>query len=130
MGKLITLNLSQEGKTFVSFMLLYFRPGWVKELNARTDHSRWQYVTSEVVRIAHNGDYEQVNRSFEMPAYFLSWSLNSGRVNGATHLAVRQMDVKTVLSLIAALRDQNITGDAVARYLMELNLQPMREVLA
>jgi hypothetical protein len=39
------------------------------------------------------------------------------------------MDVKTILSLIAAIRDQNITGDAVARYLMGLNLQPMREVL-
>jgi hypothetical protein len=86
MATSITFHLSQDAKTFVSFMLRYFRTGWVRELNARTDHSRWQYVTSEVVRIAHNGDYEQVNRSFEMPAYFLSWSLNSGRVNGATHL--------------------------------------------
>ena len=107
-------------------MLHQFGPKWVRELDARTDNSRWQSVTSEVVRIAHQGDYEQVPISFEMPAYYLSWVLNSGRVNGATHLAIRQMNARAILQLIAAIRDRKLQGNKVARFLMDLRQEGSR----
>jgi hypothetical protein len=126
MATLAVRRLSSDAKTFVAFMLRYFGTSRVRELDARTDNSRWQYVTSEVVRIAHHGDYEQVPTSFEMPAYYLSWVLNSGRVNGATHLAIRQMDARAILQLIAAIRDRKLHGNEVARFLMDLQQEGSR----
>jgi hypothetical protein len=75
-------------------------------------------MISEVVRIAHQGDYEQVPTSFEMLAYYLSWVLISGRVNGATHLATLQMEARAILQLIAAIRERKLHGNEVTRFLM------------
>ena len=119
-------HLSSDAKTFVAFMLRYLGTSRVRELDARTDNSRWQYVASEVVCIAHQGDYEQVPTSFEMPAYYLSWVLNSGRVNGATHLAIRQMDARAILQLIAVIRARKLHGNEVARFLMDLQQEGSR----
>ena len=65
MATLAVGHLSSDSKTFVAFMLRYFGTSRLRELDARTDNFRWQHVTSEVVRIAHQGDYEQVPASFE-----------------------------------------------------------------
>lgn len=119
---------SAESKAFVSFMLTgYFGRKSVREMNAWTQDYRLQAILKQVVRLAHRGEYEQVSRSFEMPTYTLGWVIETGRLNGATELALREMDCKTLLTLIGTLHDLGLAGNAVADYLMGLNLRPGSE---
>ena len=116
---MVTTQLSQTSKTFVTFMTGHFGRKYITVMNAWTGDYRWQSVLKTVVEVSHKGYYEQAPRSFESTAYALGWVLETGRLNGIAHMAIRAMDTRSLLQLVGRLHDAQVSQSEMAAYLMQ-----------
>ena len=117
-------RLSQESRSFVSCMLARFGKSQVKSLNERQDNYRLSYILGEVCYVAQRNLYAEIPFALNAVAYGLGWAIETGRINGVTCMALRQMSVKDLLMLVARIHEQGIQQGEIAAWLMSQNLQP------
>jgi hypothetical protein len=60
--------------------------------------------------------------SYALTADGIAWAVNSGRVNGATHIALKAMHIDMLLMLIYAVHEHCSVMSEIPAYLMGLNL--------
>lgn len=112
--------MSLDRSTFVSRAAAFIGARYNKV--AATSSDRLNGVLADVQRYARYNEEDGIPSSYGLVAYGLAWTIETGRVNGQTHIALKAMPVRRLLALVYALSANCANMGEYARYLMGLNL--------
>ena len=84
---------------------------------------RLEHVLGDVQRYARYNEEDGIPAVFGTTAYGIAWVIETGRVNGTTHIALKAMRVRDLLTLIYKVHTNCTNMGEIASFLMSLNLQ-------
>jgi hypothetical protein len=111
-------------RQFVALICSFFSKATMRRYNASPDFSsyRLEQVLGDVQRFAR---YGEIPREFGLTAYGIAWSVDSGRINGATHIALKAMKCRQLLDLVHRVHMACSNIGEIPAYLMSLDLEPV-----
>lgn len=112
---------------FTSRILTFITRREVSRYNAgeKTGSYRLTHVLADVQRYARYNEEDGIPAAYGLTAYGIAWAIETGRINGATHIALKAMTVATLLKLIYKVHSHVTNMGEIPAYLMSLELQPV-----
>lgn len=113
-----------DPKTFTSHVTAFIGKREISRYNAaeKSGSYRLSHVLGDVQRYARYNEEDGIPSQYGLTAYGISWSIDTGRVNGATHIALKAMSVRDLLTLIQRVHTHCANMGEIPAYLMGLNL--------
>lgn len=115
-------------KDFIARMTAFITKREASRYNAAepTSSYRFTHVIDDVQRYARYNEEDGIPVQYGLTAYGIGWAVETGRVNGATHIALKAMSVRDLLILIHQVHAHCANMGEIAAYLMSLNIQVAR----
>ncbi len=89
---------------------------------AATSSDRLNGVLADVQRYVRYNEEDGIPAAYGLTAYGLGWSIETGRINGQTHIALKAMTTRRLLALVQDLHSHCANMGEMPAYLMGLNL--------
>lgn len=121
-----TTVTSLDRKTFIARVTALMSKREISRYNAaeKTGSYRLINVLNDVQRYARWNEEDGIPSQYGLTAYGIGWVVETGRVNGATHIALKAMSCRELFLLIHRVHEHCANIGQIASYLMDLNLQP------
>lgn len=97
----------------------------ISRLNAGSPSSsyRLERVLDDVSRYARYNEQDGIPAEYGNTAYGIAWAVQTGRINGLTHMALKAMSVRELFILIHKAHTTCANMGEIPAYLMGLTLQ-------
>lgn len=118
-----TISLTRQ--EFLTRMTAFIGKREISRYNAASPNSsyRLEHVLADVQRYAKYNEEDGIPSQYSLTAYGIAWTIETGRINGQTHIALKAMSVRDLFILIHKVHEHCANMSEIASYLMGLNLQ-------
>jgi hypothetical protein len=115
-----------DRKSFVTRVTAFIGKREISRYNAGESFSsyRLEHVLADVQRYARYNEEDGIPSQYGLTAYGIGWAIETGRINGVTHIALKAMSVRELLILVHKVHEACANMGEIPAYLMGLNLQP------
>lgn len=109
-------------KDFIARMTAFITKREASRYNAAepTSSYRLTHVLNDVQRYARYNEEDGIPSVYGLTAYGIGWAVETGRVNGATHIALKAMSVRDLLTLIHQVHAHCPIMSDIPAYLMSM----------
>ena len=121
-----TTTTALDQKTFISRVTAFITKREISRYNAASHTSSYRLITvlNDVQRYAKYNEEDGIPAQYAQTAYGIGWAIETGRINGVTHIALKAMSVRELLILINRVHVACNNMGEVPAYLHSLSLSP------
>ncbi len=112
------LTLLLDRKAFTERVLSFIGTSRIRAYNTQGGSYRLEHVLEDVMRYAKYQEEDGIPYVYNQAAYGIAWSVKTGRINGTSHVALKNMPVRKLVQLVYDVNEHCAHMGEVPAYLM------------